>query len=96
MKTPASSPPPQTPTRPSGWPLAALGGILLVAFALRVVSAQGGLWLDEIWSLKNIALARTLPGDADWLALFFHPISPSSRPATSGPHARSLCSGSVR
>jgi len=72
MKTPASSPPPQTPTRPSGWPLAALGGILLVAFALRVVSAQGGLWLDEIWSLKNIALARTLPGDADWLALFFH------------------------
>ncbi len=52
--------------------LALLGVIVVIAAVLRVLAAGGGLWLDEIWSLNNIALARTLPDAADWGALFFH------------------------
>lgn len=49
-----------------------LGGILLVAGLLRVWAAQGDLWLDEVWSLNQLALARTLSHITEWLGLFFH------------------------
>ncbi len=48
-----------------------LGVILLVATALRLGAAGGDLWIDEVWSLENIALARAQADGADWLALFF-------------------------
>jgi len=38
---------------------AAIGIILIVGAALRVVGAQGTLWLDEIWSLKLIYKVQT-------------------------------------
>ncbi len=49
-----------------------LGVILLTAAALRLGAAGGDLWIDEIWSLDNIALARAQADGSDWLALFFH------------------------
>ncbi len=49
-----------------------LGVILLVAGLLRVWGASGDLWMDEVWSLENIALSRTRPTAGNWLALFFH------------------------
>ena len=52
--------------------LAFLGVILLTAAALRLGAAGGDLWIDEIWSLGNIALARAQADASDWLALFFH------------------------
>ncbi len=52
--------------------LVLLGVILLTAAALRLGAAGGDLWIDEIWSLDNIALARAQADGSDWLALFFH------------------------
>lgn len=49
-----------------------LGAILLAAGLLRVWSASGDLWLDEITSLNHLVLARSLPSPDTWLALFFH------------------------
>ncbi len=63
---------PKTAANGNRTALALLAGIVAVAAVLRAVSAQGGLWLDEIWSLDNIALARAAPSPGHWLALFFH------------------------
>ena len=56
-----------------------LGVILLAAGLLRVWAASGDLWMDEVWSLGNIALARSQPTGGNWLALFFqantHPLN---------------------
>ncbi len=49
-----------------------LGLILTVAAVLRILAAGGDLWIDEIWSLDNIALARAQADGSGWLALFFH------------------------
>jgi hypothetical protein len=49
-----------------------LGVILLAAGLLRVWAAAGDLWIDEVWSLENIALVRAQPTSGNWLALFFH------------------------
>lgn len=49
-----------------------LGLILTAAAALRLWAAGGDLWIDEIWSLDNIAMARASADAGDWLALFFH------------------------
>ena len=46
--------------------------LLAAAAALRLVAADGDLWLDEIWSLDNLALAMTRPTLADRLPLLFH------------------------
>ncbi len=47
-------------------------GVLLAAVALRLVAAAGDLWLDEIWSLDNLALAMTRPTLTGRLPLLFH------------------------
>jgi len=52
--------------------LMGLGAIVLAGALLRVFSASGDLWLDEIWSLDNIALARTLCSACDRIGIFFH------------------------
>ena len=52
--------------------LTLLGGILLIAAALRVSAAAGDLWVDEVWSLYNIGRARAAASPGNWLALFFH------------------------
>ena len=44
---------------------AALAAILLVAAALRIAGASSELWLDEIWSLQNLAGLRNV-GDIFW------------------------------
>ena len=31
-----------------------MGVILMLATAIRVWSAQGDMWIDEIWSLNNL------------------------------------------
>ena len=49
-----------------------LGLILMAGAGLRLWAAVGDLWIDEIWSLDNIALARASARPGDWLALFFH------------------------
>ena len=49
--------------------LTLLGGILLIAAALRVSAAAGDLWVDEVWSLYNIGRARTAASPGNWLAL---------------------------
>lgn len=51
---------------------AALGVMLIAALGLRLASASGGLWLDEIWSLDYVALARTLPEWRDRAGIIFH------------------------
>lgn len=58
-----------TSNRPA---LIILGIIFTLAAGLRVWAAGGDLWIDEIWSLDNIALARASAKPGDWLALFFH------------------------
>lgn len=52
--------------------VALLAAIVAVAAVLRVWSAAGELWVDEVWSLYNIGLARAAPSPGNWLALFFH------------------------
>ena len=56
----------------NGPALVLMGGILLFAAGLRLWSASGDLWVDEIWSLDNVVLARARADAGDWLALFFH------------------------
>ncbi|NQV98353.1 MAG: hypothetical protein HQ483_01545 [Rhodospirillales bacterium] len=46
--------------------------VLSVATGLRLWSMTGDLWIDEVWSLNHIALARASENSQDWLALFFH------------------------
>jgi hypothetical protein len=58
-----------TSNRPA---LLILGIIIALAAGLRLWAAVGDLWIDEIWSLDNIALARASTRPGDWLALFFH------------------------
>ena len=55
----------------SGAPLL-LSVLLDAAAAIRLVAADGELWLDEIWSLDNLALAMTRTTLADRVALLFH------------------------
>lgn len=56
-----------------GRSLAVLGAVVAAAGVLRALAAGGDLWLDEIWSLDNLALARARAGGVrEWLALFFH------------------------
>ena len=57
---------------PAGAALALFGAVLFLAALLRVWSAGGDLWLDEVWSLYNIDLARAEPTPGNWVALFFH------------------------
>lgn len=49
-----------------------LGVLLAAAAAIRLAAADGDLWLDEIWSLDNLALAMTWPTLGDRVALLFH------------------------
>lgn len=51
---------------------ALLGVILLTAAVLRILAAGGDLWIDEVWSLDNVALARAEADAGEWVALFFH------------------------
>ncbi len=64
--------PEKTPATPRQSQLAMLGGIVLVAGLLRIWAAEGDLWIDEVWSLYNVALALTTATAADWAPLFFH------------------------
>ncbi|MEE9316857.1 MAG: hypothetical protein V3U48_01050 [Rhodospirillales bacterium] len=57
---------------PAGAALALFGVVLFLAALLRVWSAGGDLWLDEVWSLYNLDLARAGPSAGRWTALFFH------------------------
>jgi len=50
----------------------ALLAIIVIGCSLRVVSATGDLWVDEIWSLDQIAVARASGAWRDWIALYFH------------------------
>lgn len=50
----------------------ALVAVLALALALRIASAKGDLWIDEVWSLYNLDIAHTLSDWQDLLALFFH------------------------
>ena len=67
----AEDQPGNVPIRFSG-ALLILGLLLAAAAAIRLAAADGDLWLDEIWSLDNLALALTRPALADRLALLFH------------------------
>ena len=49
-----------------------LAAILAAAAAIRLAAADGDLWLDEIWSLDNLALAMTRTALADRAVLLFH------------------------
>ena len=49
-----------------------LGVFLAAAAVLRLAGAAGELWLDEIWSLDNLALAMTRTTLGDRVALLFH------------------------
>ena len=64
--------PEKTPAAARQSQLAILGGIVLVAGLLRVWAAGGDLWIDEVWSLYNVAIALTTATAADWTPLFFH------------------------
>lgn len=57
---------------PAGAVLALFGAVLFLAALLRVWSAGGDLWLDEVWSLYNLDLVRAGPTAGNWVALFFH------------------------
>lgn len=46
--------------------------VTLAAAALRIGAARGDLWVDEIWSLNQLALARAAGTPDVWLALLFH------------------------
>lgn len=52
--------------------IVALVAIIAVATALRIGAAQGDLWVDEIWSLDQLAVARAADSAEVWLALLFH------------------------
>ena len=58
-KTPGNDGAPTRP--PAGRALALFGAVLFLAALLRVWSAGGDLWLDEVWSLYNLDLARAGP-----------------------------------
>ncbi len=57
---------------PAGAALVLFGAVLFLAALLRVWSAGGDLWLDEVWSLYNLDLVRAGPTAGRWTALFFH------------------------
>ena len=46
---------PQKPSTRSRQETAALATIILLGFALRLLSARGGLWVDEAWSAQFVA-----------------------------------------
>lgn len=50
----------------------AYGLILAGAAALRIWFATGDLWIDEVWSLDHLAIARVSGDRMDRIALFFH------------------------
>lgn len=49
-----------------------LVAIFVIGIGLRVGSLSGDLWVDEIWSLNQIAVARASGAGRDWIALYFH------------------------
>lgn len=49
-----------------------LAPVLVLAIGLRLWAVGGDLWIDEIWSLNQISVARASENPIDWLALFFH------------------------
>lgn len=59
-------------TTPRPLLLVLLAAIFAVGAALRVASAGGDMWVDEIWSLNQIAVARASGAWRDWIALYFH------------------------
>ena len=73
--------------------VAAVGSIVVASVALRLRAAGGDLWLDEIWSLENLAIARAAADVDIWLALFFfgntHPLNTLYLAAV-GPDASAL------
>ena len=73
--------------------VAAVGGIVVASVALRLRAVGGDLWLDEIWSLENLAIARAAADVDIWLALFFfgntHPLNTLYLAAV-GPDASAL------
>jgi hypothetical protein len=52
--------------------LIAFGVIIILATAIRIWSARGDMWIDEIWSLYNLGLATGSVDPVDGVALFFH------------------------
>lgn len=57
---------------PGRWPILALVAVFGFGAALRAVSAGGDLWIDEVWSLNQLAIAQA-SGTLDvWVSLFFH------------------------
>lgn len=73
--------------------VAAVGGIVVASVVLRLRAAAGDLWLDEIWSLENLAIARAAADVDIWLALFLfgntHPLNTLYLAAV-GPDASAL------
>ncbi|NQU60195.1 MAG: glycosyltransferase family 39 protein [Rhodospirillales bacterium] len=56
-------------TRPE-W--ATLAAVIVFGLGLRLAATGGDLWIDEVWTLFNLDIARTLTSAADWTPLFFH------------------------
>ena len=46
--------------------------VLIIGAGLRIWSTGGDLWIDEVWSLDQLATARASDNPQDWIALFFH------------------------
>ncbi len=46
--------------------------IVLPAVGLRIWATGGDLWIDEVWSLDQIQVARQSADLKDWIALLFH------------------------
>ncbi len=53
-------------------PVVGCGLILAGAAILRLWFAGGDLWIDEVWSLDHLAIARASSDGMDRIALFFH------------------------
>ncbi len=48
------------------------GAIMVFGIAVRVWSATGDMWIDEIWSLNHLEIASRSVDTVDRVALFFH------------------------
>jgi len=46
--------------------------ILIFGAGLRIWATGGDLWIDEVWSLDQLAVAQASDNPQDWIALFFH------------------------
>ncbi len=49
-----------------------LAVLVLAGTAIRLAASGGDLWIDEVWSLDNLALVQALGDTGSWAALLFH------------------------